>query len=269
MSAGPGSREPRPEPRSVDPPPPSEARRRLEEIAGRHGLPIRAVERLELLLDLLARDPRAPTAVREPGQAVDRHVADSLVALELDVVRDARVVADVGSGAGFPGLALAVAKPGADVRLLESSARACGWLERAARELGLGHVAVINARAEDWRQGIAGHDLVVSRAVASLPVILEYGAPLLQMDGALVLWRGAPRAGELEAGRRAADVLGLRLVHRAPVTPFAGAKRRFLYLYLKVRETPSRFPRRTGMAAKRPLSGLAAPAENSQHPPEP
>jgi 16S rRNA (guanine527-N7)-methyltransferase len=212
------------------------------------------VEQLQLLLEHLAQDAHAPTAVRDPGRAVDQHIADSLVALEIDAVRDAQIVADVGSGAGFPGVPLAVAKPGAEVRLVESSARACGFLERLVQELGLGHVTVINARAEDWPEGTGAHDLVTSRAVAPLPVVLEYAAPLLCPNGALVLWRGDPRLGEAEAGQAAAAVLGLESVTRRPVSPFAGARNRFLDLYLKVRDTPARFPRRPGAAAKRPLS---------------
>jgi len=227
---------------------------RLDDLAARHALPTGAVARLGLLLSLLARDSHAPTAIRDPGRAVDRHVADSLVALDLRAVREARTMADVGSGAGFPGLPLATAKPDAAVRLVEGSSRASGFLARAVRELDLERVTVVNSRVEQWREGIAVHDLVVSRAVASLPVVLEYGAPLLRLGGALVLWRGAPRPGELEAGAAAASILGLEPTAQLPVEPFPDAQQRHLYLYLKVRDTPPRFPRRPGVAAKRPLT---------------
>ena len=85
---------------------------RLDALAANYGLPATATGQLARLLELLASDPSAPTTVREPEAAVDDHLADSLVALELDPVRSATRIADVGAGAGFPGLALAVARPG-------------------------------------------------------------------------------------------------------------------------------------------------------------
>ena len=105
---------------------------RLAELAARYELDEAAVHALAALLDAVADDPEAPTTVSAPTEAVDAHVADSLVALELPAVAGAREIADLGSGAGFPGLALAAALPAARVRLLESAARKCGFLGRAA-----------------------------------------------------------------------------------------------------------------------------------------
>ena len=106
----------------------------------RYGLPDGSAA---ALLALLARDEHAPSAVRDPAAAVDVHLADSLVALELEEVRRARMVADVGSGAGFPGLPLAIALPQARLALVESNARRASFLERAVAATGLAGIQVI------------------------------------------------------------------------------------------------------------------------------
>ena len=135
---------------------------------------------LDALLELLAADPAAPTRITEPGKAVDAHVADALVALELCEVRSARRIADLGSGAGFPGLVLAAALPEAEVSLVEASAKKCEFLTRATDAMGLANVDVVAERAEEWDRGMGRCDLVTARAVAPLNVLVEYAAPLLE-----------------------------------------------------------------------------------------
>ena len=227
---------------------------RLDELAAEHGLAAPGAAALTSLLSLQATDPTASTSVRDPAVAVDRHVADSLSALVLDVVRGARRIADIGSGAGWPGLALAAALPSARVALVESAVRHCRYLERAVAEAGLGNVEVVHARAEEWGEGIGVHDLVTARAVAALPVLCEYAAPLLAEGGSLVAWKGAVPADELSDGAAAAAVLGLAAAPPVRVVPYAGARDHTLHVFRKIAPTPERFPRRAGMAVKRPLS---------------
>lgn len=186
--------------------------------------------------------------------AVDRHVADSLSALELEAVRGAGRIADIGSGAGWPGLALAAALPAARVALVESASRHCRYLSRAVEAAGLGNVDVVHARAEEWAGGLGSHDLVTARALAALPVLCEYAAPLLAEGGSLVAWKAAVSAGELADGAAAARVLGLEVVGAVHVVPYAGARDHSLHVLRKIAPTPERFPRRAGMAVKRPLS---------------
>jgi 16S rRNA (guanine527-N7)-methyltransferase len=226
---------------------------RLTELAARYGLPSGAEDRLAALLDLVAAEPTAITTVRDPAEGVDAHVADSLVALELPAVRAARRVADLGSGGGFPGLALAIGLPAAHVALVESVERKCAFLAGAAAELSLVNVAVVNARAEAWPGGIGGHDLVVARALAPLPVLVEYAAPLLAPGGTLVAWKGRREPGEEADGAAAAEAVGMSTPQARRVRPFADARDRHLYLSSKVSPTPERYPRRPGMARKRPL----------------
>jgi 16S rRNA (guanine527-N7)-methyltransferase len=226
---------------------------RVVELAQRYGLDERAGDQLTALLALIEQDERAPTTVRDPALGVDLHLADSLVALDLAPVRAATSIADIGSGVGFPGLALAVARNECDVRLLESQGRKCAFLEDLLAQVEIANARVICARAEDWSEGLRGHDVVVARALGPQPVVLEYAAPLLRIGGTLVDWRGARVHTEEQRAERAADELGLALVSVERVEPFDAARDRHLHVFTKVRETPTKFPRRAGMARKRQL----------------
>jgi 16S rRNA (guanine527-N7)-methyltransferase len=226
---------------------------RLEDVGRRFGVAPGGIEALGRILELQASDPTASTTVRAVEDAIDRHVADSLVALELPEVRGARRIADLGAGAGWPGLALAAALPDALVTLVESAVRHCRYLEKAVACGGLANVEVVHARAEEWADGLGASDLVTARALAALPVLCEYAAPLLVVGGALVAWKGAVSADEAAAGSAAATVLGLEVGEVRAVSPYGGAERRTLHVFRKIAPTPERFPRRAGMAVKRPL----------------
>jgi 16S rRNA (guanine527-N7)-methyltransferase len=226
---------------------------RLTQLAERFELPPAAPAQLERLLDVLASDPLAPTTVREPAAAVDAHVADALVALDVEAVRTAGRIADLGSGAGFPGLVLAAALPQAEMSLVESARRKCAFLERATAAMGLDNVTVVCERAEAWTAGVGAQDVVTARALASLNVLVEYAAPLLRDGGALVAWKGHRDEREEADAVAAATQTGLAPVEIRPVQPWIGAEHLHLHVYSKVRQTPNRFPRRPGIASKRPL----------------
>jgi 16S rRNA (guanine527-N7)-methyltransferase len=208
---------------------------------------------LTALLGALTGDPYAPTTVRDPATAIRDHLADSLVALELPAVREATRVADLGAGAGLPGLPVAIALPVAIVHLVESNGRKCAFVRQAAEACGLSNVRVVHARAEEWTEGLGQCDLVTARALAPLAVVAEYAAPLLAVGGALVAWRGRRDPEDESAAVRAADELGLEVRAPLAVTPYPGALHRHLHVLVKTGHTPARFPRRAGMARKRPL----------------
>ena len=222
------------------------AQRRLAALAAEHQVEIAP---LATLLDLLAA-PTAPTSVHDPARAVDVHLADSLAGLAVAPLREAGWIADLGTGAGLPGLVLAAALPRARVSLVESASRRCAFLERAIAALDLENAEVVCVRAEEWR---AACDAVCARALAALPVLCEYAAPLLVEGGVLVAWKGAVDAGEDADGLAAAAALGLERIEVRSVTPFPGSERRSLHIFRKVAPTPLGYPRRPGMAVKRPL----------------
>jgi 16S rRNA (guanine527-N7)-methyltransferase len=229
---------------------------RLEELAQLYALPPKAPATLRTLLELVQAEPTSITTVRDPERGVDLHVADSLAGLAVPAVREARSIADLGSGGGFPGLVLAAVLPEARVTLVESVGKKCKFLARAADALGLHNVDVVNARAEAWQAGLGTQEVVTARALAPLNVIVEYAAPLLVDGGAFVAWKGRRDPSAEADGVAAADIVGLEPADSDPIpveTSIHGADARHLYVYLKVRETPDEFPRREGMARKRPL----------------
>ncbi len=240
----------------------------LDALAGRYELDRTAVVALERLLEALAHEPAPPTTVAEPGAALEVHVADSLSGLEVPSLVAAERIADLGSGAGFPGLPLAIALPHARVDLIEATRSKCEVIERLAAAGRAANARAIPVRAEDWapppnagdadlepasQSSRGAYQAVTARALATLAVLAEYAAPLLAPGGVLVAWKGARRPAEECAGAAAAAQLGLELDDLRHVTPYAGAREHHLHIYRKVAETPERFPRRAGIAAKRPL----------------
>lgn len=227
----------------------------LEALGSRYRLPRAAIDRLAALLEALSSEPDPHTTISSGLAAVQAHIADSLAGLEVENLARAESIADIGSGAGFPGLVLAVALPNARVDLVESASRKVNVISRLARAAQVPNAHPVAARAEVLAAG-AGREAyaaVTARAVAALPVLVEYAAPLLQNGGVLVAWKGSRVAEEEAAGRAAARIVGLEPVETLPVRPYEGIRSRHLYVYSKVRETPLRFPRRPGIALKRPL----------------
>ena len=218
--------------------------KRVRELAARYGV---EAAPLEALVRALEAEPDPPTTVADP---VDGHLADSLSALPL--LGSPSRIADVGSGAGFPGLALAAALPASTVVLVESQRRHAEVIERLRLAAGLGNAEVVNDRVES--AGLDGFDLATARAVASLAVLVEYAAPLLVEGGRLAAWKGARDEDEERGGEEAASVVGLSPGRAVRLEPFPGAHSRHLHLYVKTAPTPDRFPRRPGMARKRPLA---------------
>jgi len=226
---------------------------RLASLLDRYGLPAAAERPLGTLLELL-ETPDAPTSVHDPAEGLRVHIADSLTGLEVPELRAARHIADLGAGAGPPGLVLATVLPAARVVLVESVGRKCEFLRAAAERMGLPNVEVVWARAEEWSAGLGTCDVVSARALASLPVLCEYAAPLLREGGVLVAWKGAVGDEEAADAAAAAQQLGLAAEAVLSVVPFAGSERRTLHVVRKVAPTPPGFPRRPGIATKRPLT---------------
>jgi 16S rRNA (guanine527-N7)-methyltransferase len=237
----------------------SVSRSAVEATVGRFDVPnpSATAAALHALLEALASEPGPPTTVRDPAEALDGHVADSLAGLEVPQLRSARRIVDLGAGAGFPGLVLAAALPSAQVDLVESTGRKCEVIRRLAASAGLqDRASALPVRAEDHARGAGkgAYDAATARALAPLPVICEYAAPLLRTGGVVIAWKGARRPDEEAAGSRAASKLGLSDAQVVPVSPFSGTQNRHLYVYSKISDTPPAYPRRSGVARKRPIA---------------
>jgi 16S rRNA (guanine527-N7)-methyltransferase len=182
------------------------------------------------------------------------HVADSLTGLEIPALSEARRIADIGSGAGFPGLVLAVALAGARVDLVESVGRKCAFIERAIDAAGIANARGVNARSEELAtaEGREAYEAVTARAVGRPSTLAELASPLLQDGGVLVAWKGKRDADEEAQLANAAEKLAMRPEEIRHVGPYAGSTHRHLHVLRKVGPTPSGLPRRPGMAKKRP-----------------
>lgn len=194
---------------------------------------------------------------REEGALVLHHVLDSLSCVLVPEAVAARSLIDVGSGGGLPGIPLAIALPNTKITLLEATGKKARFLSLAVEELTLDNVEVVNGRAEEIGSGEhrARYDVATSRAVASLGVVAEYCMPLLRVGGVAVAMKGDLSGEELETGKVAADQLGgrLREVLPVPLLPDLPDRRRSLGVLEKVEKTPEKYPRRPGLARKRPL----------------
>jgi 16S rRNA (guanine527-N7)-methyltransferase len=236
------------------------SRETLESVVARHRLGKAVGAQIAGILEALAAEPDPHTTVAEPEAAVEVHVADALSGLEVRELVSARRIADIGTGAGFPGLILAVALPRAEVDLVESAGRKTALVDRLIQGGELSNARSITTRAEEFGAvpaalggGRDAYDAVTARAVGSLALLVEYAAPLLREGGVLVAWKGARDAAEEAAGAAAAAQLGMAVEGVLPVKPFPSSENRHLHVMRKISPTPPGFPRRPGMARKRPL----------------
>ena len=201
------------------------------------------LDRLAVLVAMVCATPVGVTSIRDPAEAAARHVLDALAGLPAVDAAPPGPLADVGSGGGLPGLVLALVRPTRETHLIEATARKAAFIAEAARELGLA-VHVHAERSEDLGRGALRDACacVVARALAPPAVAAELCLPLCRPGGRLVLWSREPAGDELALA--AGELEGELRVPECPGVLVIG----------KLGATPERFPRRPGMAAKRPLS---------------
>ncbi|HTT94740.1 MAG TPA: 16S rRNA (guanine(527)-N(7))-methyltransferase RsmG [Solirubrobacterales bacterium] len=212
---------------------------------------------LETVLELLAAERASVSSVVDE-RAWKVHVEDSLTGLEVPELREASRIADIGSGAGFPGLVLATSLPLARVDMIESVGRKTAFIERAAAAAGIADAVAITARAEDVARveppagGRESYDVVTARAVGRLSTLAELASPLLREGGVLVAWKGRRDEGEEAQMARAGASLAMTPESILDVGGRAGSEHRHLHVLRKSGPTPADLPRKSGMAKKRP-----------------
>ena len=232
----------------------------LREIFAAAGLPLAedVLEKLEKYRALLLEwNGRMDLTSVSPEDMAARHFLDSLLPLgQTGLIPEAGRLIDVGTGAGFPGLALAIARPGLQVTLLEAQAKRCQFLEAVREALALENVTLINDRAENLGRA-AGHreeyDRAAARAVAPLPVLCEYLLPFVRVGGQALCWKGPAVSEEMEDGRAAALALGGRVLPPVEMAAPAWGGGHVLVPVQKIQKTIPQYPRKNGMPAKRPL----------------
>ena len=208
----------------------------------------------EMLLDWNTR--MNLTALTAPEDVAVKHIIDSLTAYDAALFDGAQMLIDVGTGAGLPGIPLAVYAPHLTVTLLDSLNKRVRFLTEATAAMGLQNVRCIHARAEEAARTAehrAAYDIVVSRAVARLPVLLEYTLPFVRVGGTLLALKGRAYAEEQKEARRAAGVLGGGRITARPVHLPGLDDVRAILTVTKERQTPAAYPRGGGAPARRPL----------------
>ena len=226
----------------------------------RFGLQPGQLEKFRTYLDeLKAARPRLRlTALTDPEAVQRRHFLEPLallVALEkIDALGDAAI--DIGSGAGFPGLPIKIVRPALKLTLLEANAKRAAFLERLVQRLSLERVTVVNDRAEEAAHNPAhreAYDLVLARAVAPLPTLVELTLPFLRLGGVLAAPKGSGAPREVREAAAALQACGGHVESIHPLHIPGAETSPTLVIVRKTSDTLQRFPRRTGIPAKRPL----------------
>ena len=195
------------------------------------------------------------TAITDPQGVAVKHFADSLAFFYFFTVPEGASVIDVGTGAGFPGVVLKIARPDIRLTLLDSLNKRFLFLRELMAQLGL-DATFVPGRAEELGQEIdcrEGYDFAVSRAVAQLNILSEYCLPFVRLSGRFVAFKGGDCAEEVARAKQAIAILGGKLseVHAFEL-PLGGGSRS-LVVAEKVRPTPDKYPRNNGRIKSKPL----------------
>lgn len=193
------------------------------------------------------------TAIDEEEQIIEKHFYDSLISAKYFKYEN-QTLLDIGSGAGFPGLVLAIAFPNLNITLLEPTLKRCNFLNAVINELGLKNVNVINDRAENFISAKReAYDLVTSRAVSRLNMLLELSIPFLRVNGYMIALKGKNAELELNEAKNALDLLNTKLLNKFDLKLPSEEENRSILILQKKSITNTKYPRNYGTIKKKPL----------------
>lgn len=196
------------------------------------------------------------TAITEDEEVVKKHFIDCIKAFKSEPIKNAKTIIDVGTGAGFPGLPIAIMNPNVQVTLLDSLNKRINFLNLVVRELGLKNVKTIHSRAEDGARKPElreKFDIATSRAVANMAVLSEFCMPYVKKGGYFVALKGPSIDEELENGSNAIKILGGELKGRIEVSIEETDLKHNIVEVQKVKACPKTYPRKAGTVNKKPL----------------
>ena len=196
------------------------------------------------------------TNITDPEEFIIKHFIDSIICVDYPEFEEARKVIDVGTGGGFPGVPLAIAAPDKEFVLMDSLNKRLKIIDELCGQIGIGNVTTVHARAEELAKNKAHreqYDLCVSRAVANMAVLAEYCLPFIKMGGCLMAYKGPDADREVEEARKALFLLGGQVeeIREGNLKEFGIDHK--VVIIKKVKNTPSKFPRKAGTPAKEPL----------------
>ena len=230
---------------------------RLKNICADIGVELdaQALERFELFASMLVEKNKVLnlTAITDPEGIAVKHFADSLTALRMIDLQPGTKVIDVGTGGGFPGIPLLIARPEIKLTMLDSTGKKLAFVSQSVEELGLS-ANIVHARAEEAGQGELreSFDFTVSRAVAAMNILCEYCLPLVRVGGVFIAMKGPDADAELGGSAAALKKLGGAYGDTRAFTLPDGSERR-LVVCKKISQTPTAYPRNGGKIAKKPL----------------
>ncbi len=208
----------------------------------------------ELLLDWNQRINL--TAIRDPAAIAVKHYLDSLTLAKVIPCFAGRRLIDVGTGAGFPGLALAIVFPRLRVTLLDATAKKLRFINQAGQTLGLENIRTLRIRAEDagrHPKHRGAYDLVTARAVAKMPTLMEYTLPLAKIGGQVIAMQGSRAYEETSRAAKAIARLGGELFAIEEIRLPTLDQPRYLVVIDKIKRTPKGYPRQAGVPARQPI----------------
>ena len=196
------------------------------------------------------------TAVTDEEEMLDKHFIDSLAVLKTGLIGEDAKLIDVGTGAGFPGMVLAIARPDIQVTLLDAQQKRLSFLSQVGNQTGTTNISIFHARAEDGarrREMRERFDLATARALAPTNVLCEYLLPFVKTGGCALCWKGPALRDEIESGRRAAHLLGGRLEMPIPYTVEGQEWEHMILPVRKITHTADTYPRKAGTPKSKPL----------------
>ena len=201
------------------------------------------------------------TTITEENEVYTKHFLDSysiFISVPRETISTGSSIIDVGSGAGFPGIPLAIALPETNITLMDSLGKRIRFLEDTARKLGLKNITCIHARAEDLARNPEHreqYDMAVARAVANLSTLVEYCIPFLRTGGKFIAYKSGKidENDELETGKKAAKTLGAQLTDQRRFLLPGTEYKRSLIVFQKTKTTPKIYPRKSGTPSRNPL----------------
>lgn len=196
------------------------------------------------------------TNITDPEEFVIKHFIDSIICIDYPEFEEADKIIDVGTGGGFPGVPLAIAAPDKEFILMDSLNKRLKIIDELCGQIGIGNVTTVHARAEELAKNKAHreqYDLCVSRAVANMATLAEYCLPFIKVGGCLMAYKGPDAEREVEEARKALFLLGGQVeeIREGNLKEFGIDHK--VVIIKKVKNTPSKFPRKAGTPAKEPL----------------